>query len=509
MNKRKRVFLPALVVGLAIVEMVGCGGNTIQSPAPTSTSNAPPGSLIVFGTDAPICDVESFSVVITDATLLPQGTSGSSYTIITSKSPATVDFARLVDFTTLLTSTSVTQGTYDKLQLTLTSPQLTVLQASPPGTPMTPQTLTTTFAGGSTTDTLTVNINPALTVNSSGTAGLVMDFNLRQSVVTNSSGQVTGVVTPQLTLTPSTASNGQLGEADTLYGVVVTPTTACTTIPSAVGCFSLQAQAGVGQTYTIQVTSTTDFEGDGVSGLSGSAALAALATGTFVEVDAIIDTSGNIIAQEVDAEVAVAASNQGAGFLGEVIGVTYDGSGNATQFNLLVQHETRDVTNEVPLQSSLTVNLQSTTFYWSNWHRWNRHALRFGPKTLGVAEMVAVFGTLQAGTPPTLTAEFVFLRQQKVLGNFTSLLAAGSDDKTGGFTLVPCGPIFQGLPITVLTFDDTKFRGVAGLNELTKQPTLNVAGLLFYEQTNGPAQQPTWTAPTWVMQAKTVRQLPQ
>jgi hypothetical protein len=374
---------------------------------------------------------------------------------------------------------------------------------------MSPVALSTTFSNGSTTDSLTININPALTIGSSATAGLVVDFNLRQSVLTDSNGQVTGVVGPQFTATPSVASGGQLGEADTLYGVVVTPTTACTTISGSVGCFSLQVQGGVGQTYTIQVTSTTDFEGDGVSGLSGTAALKALAAGTFVEVDAIVDTSGNIIAQEVDAEAAVAASNQGAGFLGEVIGVTRDTSGNATQFNLLVDHETRDVSSDVPLRSSLTVTLQKTTLYWTNWHRWNRQALQFGPQTLGLAEEVAVFGTLQAGSPPSLTAEFVFLRQRNVLGNFTSLLAAGSDDKTGGFTLVPCGPLFAGQPITVLTFGDTRFRGVAGLNELTTKPTLNTSGLLFYEQTNGPANQPTWTAPTWVMQAKTVRQLPQ
>jgi hypothetical protein len=367
---------------------------------------------------------------------------------------------------------------------------------------MSPVALSTTFSNGSTTDTLTVNISPALTIISGTTSGLVVDFNLRQSVQTDANGQVTGVVDPQFTLTPSTASNGQLGEADTLYGVVNTVTTSSTN-PNFTGSFMLQAQGGVGQTYTIQVTSTTDFEGDGVTSLSS------LTSGTFVEVDAIVDTSGNIIAQEVDAEVAADSSNQGAGFLGEVIGVTYDSSGNATQFNLLVDHETHDVTSVVPLRSSLTVALQSTTFYWTNWHRWNRSALKFGPQSLGVAEMVAVFGTLQAGSPPTLTGEFVFLRQRNVLGNFTSLLAAGSDDKTGGFTLVPCGPLFKGLPVTVLTFGDTKFRGVAGLNELTAQPTLNTSGLLFYEQTNSPANEPTWTAPTWVMQARKVHQLPQ
>ena len=502
MKRRKRVFLPRLVVGLAIVVMVGCGGNTSQSPSPTS--EAPPGALIVFGTDAPVCSVQSFSVVITSAGLVPQG-GGTAYSIITSASPASVDFARLVDFTTILATASPSAGTYSQLQLTLTSPQLTVLEVppgSPAGTPMSPTAVSTSFSNGSGTDSLTVNINPSLTVSSNGTSGLVVDFNLRQSVETDANGQVTGVVDPQFTLTPSTPSNGQLGEADTLFGVVQAVNTSSSNA-NFTGNFSLQAQGGVGQTYTIQVTNNTDFEGDGVTGLSN------LSSGTFVEVDAIVDTSGNIIAQEVDAEEAVAAGNQKAGFLGEVIGVTRDSSGNATQFNLLVEHETRDVTSDVPLESSLSVTLQSTTRYRTNWHHWNQAALQFGPQTLGLAEMVAVYGSLQAGSPPTLTGESVFLRQRNVLGNFTSLLAAGSDDKTGGFTMTPCGPLFGAQPITVLTFGDTRFRGVAGLNELTAQPTLNAAGLLFYEQTNGPAQQPTWTAPTWVMPAKTVRQLPQ
>jgi hypothetical protein len=496
MSKGKRIFLPALVAGLATVLMVGCGSGM----GTTATTSGPSGSLVTFGTDAPICDVESFSVTITTATLV-NSQSGATATIISSSSPATVDFARLVDFTTILGTASVAPGTYDQLQLTLTTPQMTVLDVTQ--TPPAPVNVANTmFSNNSTTDTLTVSISPALTITSSATAGLVVDFNLRKSVQVDSNGQVTGIVDPQFTLTPSVASAGQLGEADTLYGVVQTVTTTSTD-PNFTGSFTLQVQGGVGQILTVQVNSNTDFDGDSVTGLS------TLTPTTFVEVDAIVDTSGNIIAQEVDAEDQVAASNHRAGFMGEIVGVTRDSSGNATQFNLLVGHETRDVRSEVPLHSSLTVTLQDTTRYWTNWHRWNRRSLQFGPQTLGPAERVVAFGDLQAGSPPTLTARFVFMRQRSVLGNFTSLLTAGSDDRTGGFTMVPCGPLFQGNPITVLTFHDTRFRGVGGLNELTTQPTLNASGLLFYEQTNGPANQPTWTAPTWVMQGKAVRQLPQ
>jgi hypothetical protein len=498
MSKGKRIFLPALAAGLATVLMVGCGSGMGGGTA--ATTSGPPGSLITFGTDAPICDVESFSVTITSAALVPQG-GGTPVPIISPDQPATVDFARLVDFTTILGTASVAPGTYDQLQLTLTNPQLTVLnvQVVPPA----PVAVTTTFSNSSTTDTLSVGISPALTITSNATAGLMVDFNLRKSVQVGSDGQVTGTVDPQFALTPAVASGGQLGEADTLHGVVQSVTTTSTD-PNFTGSFTLQVHGGVGQVLTVLVNSDTDFEGDGLTGLS------TLTATTFVEVDAIVDTSGNIIAQEVDAEDQVAASNQRAGFMGEIIAVTRDSStGNATQFNLLVGDETRDVRSEVPRQSSLTVTLQDTTRYWTNWHRWNRRGLQFGPQTLGLAERVAVFGELQAGSPPTLNARFVFLRQRNVLGNFTSLLTAGSDDRTGGFTMVPCGPLFQGQPITVLTFEHTRFRGVGGLNELTAQPTLNASGLLFYEQTSGPATQPTWTAPTWVMQGKVVRQLPQ
>jgi len=350
MSKVKRLFLPALAAGLATVLMVGCGSG--MGGGTSATTSGPTGSLVAFGTDQPSCDVESFMVTISSAALVPQG-GGTAVTITPPSQP--VDFASLVDFTNILSLGSVAAGTYDQLQLTLTSPALTVLNTST--TPPSAQLVTTTFSNGTPTDALTVSINPALTITTGATAGLVVDFNLRKSVQTDpTTGLVTGVVDPQFTLTPSVASAGQLGEADTLYGVVqaVTPTS---TDPSFTGSFTLQVQGGVGQILTVQVNSTTDFEGDSLTGLS------TLTATTFVEVDAIVDTSGNIIAQEVDAEEQVVTTGQHAGFLGKIIGVTRDSSGNATGFNLLVGRETRDMTSEVPLQSSLTVTLADTTHY--------------------------------------------------------------------------------------------------------------------------------------------------
>lgn len=510
MSRGTRIFLPALVAGLATVLMVGCGSGMGGGTSPTTSG--PTGSLVIFGTDQPSCDVQSFMVTISSAEIVPSG-GGAPVTITPPSQP--VDFASLVDFTNILSFGSVTAGTYESLTLTLTNPQLTVLNTSaipPTGVPLptcsaTLTTNCTSFSNGTPTDTLSLMFSPPLTITTGGTSGFVVDFDMRDSVQTDTNGLVTGVVNPQITITPSTASGTTLGEADTLYGVVQTVTTTSTD-PNFTGSFTLQVQGGVGQILTVEVTSTTGFEGDSVTGLSD------LTQGTFVEVDGIVDTSGNIIAQEVDAEAQVVTTGQHAGFLGKIIGVTRDSSGNATGFNLLVGREAWDMTSAVPLQSSLAVTLADTTHYGSNWHRWNRRALQFGPQTVGLAEKVAVFGVLTAGTtgppatPATLAADRVFLRQRNVLGTFQAKLATGSDNRTGGFTMLPCGDLFGGQPITVLTFGDGRWRDMGGLSALTPGPIINVSGLLFYEQTNGPGTPPTWTAPTWVMQGKVVHKLP-
>ena len=301
-------------------------------------------------------------VTISSAALVPSG-GGTPVTITAPDQP--VDFASLVDFTNILSFGSVAAGTYSQLTLTLTNPQLTVLNTSvSPPAPLalptcsgTVTTSCTSFSNGTAADTLNLMFNPPLTITTGTTAGFVVDFNMRQSVQTDTNGLITGVIDPQITITPSTASGTTLGEADTLYGVVQT-VNATSTPPS----FTLQVQGGVGQILTVQVTDTTDVEGESVTGLSN------LAQGTFVEVDAIVDTGGNIIAQEVDAEAQEVTTGQHAGFLGKIVGVTRDTSGNATGFNLLVGRETWGMTGQVPLQSSLTVTLADTTHYWSNWH---------------------------------------------------------------------------------------------------------------------------------------------
>jgi hypothetical protein len=495
MSKRKIVFLAGGAAVLAAALIVGCGSNnqTVSNSPPTAS----PGTVVTFGSDAPICDVESFIATITSASLVPQG-GGSAVPLITATAPATVDFARLTDFTNILNTASVAPGTYSQLQMTLTNPQLIALNTSvspPAPVPITPVTFTTTPF------TTTITISPALVVTSGATTGLMMDLNLRKSLQVNGSGQVTGTVDPKLTVSAATTSGTTVGEATSLYGIVQSTTTS--NLPSGfTGSFGLAVRDGTGQTFTILSNSATVFEGDGVTSFAN------LTTGTFVEVDAIVNTSGQIIAQIVDAEEQTSTASQRSAFLGHVIAVTRDGSGNATSFTLLVNDEIPDISGSVPLHSGLNVTLAGAN-YFTHWQTWNRQAFTFGPKTLGVGEKVAVHGVLGSGSPPALAARQVFLRPRNVLGNFKTLQAAGSDGKTGGFTMIPCGAIFGGQAITVVTYPDTNFTGVSGLVGLTAAPTLNTFGPLFYEQASGTtASGASWTAPAWVVQARGVHQLP-
>ena len=101
----------------------------------------------------------------------------------------------------------------------------------------------------------------------------------------------------------------------------------------------------------------------------------------------------------------------------------------------------------------------------------------------------------------------VYLKLQTHEGNFTSLVAVGSDDRTGAFWLKPCGSIFQNTPILVITSGATNYLNVTGLNGLTSLPSLLVKGLLFFESTGTTINGVTVPPGTLVLLAKQVHEL--
>ncbi len=492
---RKQTLLLGLIASIATLMMLGCGGGMTTSSFQQSTSSPSlnTGSVAIIGGDEPVCDVLSFDVTITGATLTPQG-GGAPVSVISSTSPVKIDFAALMDFTALLNLASVPVGTYTKITLTLASPQLTILDttASPPA----PKTIIPTTL---TTSTVTVDVTPPLTVVLNATVGLGLDFNLRKSVKTDNQGQVTGTVDPVFRAGPTRSDENGIGDVDELEGIVQSVSTTSTN-PAFIGSFVLRPQ--VGADLTVNITSKTLFKEEGITGLTG------LTKGTFVEVNAFLDHDHNVIAKEVEVEPNEEAEQKKGAFLGRILSVTRDSKGKATQFKLFVRQEhPDDVSATVPKHSTLVVNVSTSTKFKITAEGTNRASLKFDPTTLGEGQEVVVHGQIQLGPPPSLNAEAVFLRMQSIVGNFTSLIIAGSDGKTGGFIFTPCGGVFLGRPITVVTSHETAFAGVADLKGLTAKPTLIVKGVLLFEQTITSVGTVSVKPPTWVFEAQQVHQL--
>ena len=500
---RKQLLVLTTVVVLAgIVHFSGCGKSS-----GTITISQPTGLLVVYGGDVPLCSILSFTVTISGMTLTPQvtstspgGGSGGPVSILPAGSSVTLDFASLLDFSRVLTLVKLAPGTYTQLTVTLANPQITYLDTtiSPPVV----KTLTPTLS----TLTVTIDLNPSLTVAANGAAALGLDFNLLQSILIDpTTGQLTGNVTPTFTATPS-ATPGANGFAqfEHLQGIVQSVSTTSTN-SAYTGSFTLQPSSGA--PLTVEVTSSTT--------LSGVSGLANLTAGTFVEVQAIADANANIVAQQLEAEEQEDATTGKVAFTGLISSVTRT-SGNATQFNLYVSEEDPNVSSAVPLGSLLPVSVSSvtpTTSFVISTPGTNFANFSFNPTTLGAGQRVVVHGQLSSGTSsPTASALSIYLGSQTILGHLdlspTTPVVVGTDGKTGGFYLQPCSPLFQSQPIAILTSVNTPFTGITDLTGLTSQnPFLITKGLLFYRQTIGTVNSVSWLPPANLQVAEQVHQV--
>jgi hypothetical protein len=401
-----------------------------------------------------------------------------------------------MDFATLLSVSNVQPGTYNALGITLSNPQLTYLDTST--TPASFKTIAPTMKSL----TVKLSLNPAITIASSGIAGLQLDFDLLNSVSIGSNNQFT--VTPTFTANLASASGSDgLAEFNDLSGLVQS-VTANSTNPSFVGSFTISSPNT--PTVTVNVTSSTTF--DGVAGLGS------LSAGTFVEMDAFLDPNANIVAKTVVAEDQEDQANGEAAFTGLITSVTPQ-SGNATQFTLLVQGENPDVSSRVGLFSTLTFNIApSSTTFGLTAQAADFANFSYGAANLATGQRVVVHGTLPSGsgTAQTATARSVILGFQSILGNLStnpSTPVATNDGVDGGFTLVPCSPLFQPAQITVLSAQQTAFLGISNLYSLNNSGThfLIVKGLLFNEQSITSFGVESWTVPAKVQVASQIHQL--
>lgn len=488
----KRNLAAGLAVGFAAGILSGCGGNSVQ-PTPPAPGK---GALYTLITDAPACDVLSFRITVSGLALTPQG-GGAPVSLLPSLRTVKINVAALRDFSTILNLTSVPEGIYEEATFTFAVPQIFTFE---PGQSPPFKFLTSQFSNA----TVKASIQPALKIEKDKVSVLRADFDMLRSLEVDAQGQLTGNITPTLKLTPLTASDSQgFGELDDITGFVRTVTVSSSS-QTFIGSFLLQLLSETGPEVSVNLTSTTQ--------LLGVPALNQLLTGSFVEVDGFVDSKGNLVATTVEVEDRAIVEQSKVAFIGFVTSASRDQDGNVTQFDLYVRGEEPELLFDVSLDSIAVVNVSSSTLFQFSSRATNFANLPFDATALAVGQEVVVHGKATRGTPeqptPSIAADKVYLKPQTIQGNFSQLVQAGSDDRTGAFWMSPCGSILQGARILVLTNNQTVFLDVSGLSGLMPQPTLLVKGLPFFDRQGRVVNGVTVPPGTLVMPAKMIHRLP-
>ncbi|MGH9358239.1 MAG: DUF4382 domain-containing protein [Terriglobia bacterium] len=529
----KRLLGFGLILSFCVAAMTGCG----STPATNTTGN-----IEILVGDTPVCNVLSFRALVTGLSVIPQGSS-TGFTLLPSSSIIPVDFAALKNTSTILgTATFIPAGTYASGHLAVTAPVMTLFDSSqsPPVDLVTP-----TYS----TENIPFTITPPLVVSNSKLSALRLDFNLAQSIQVNAQGQIvtggtpsalTATVNPVLTATALTASGTQgFAELDNVYGYVTSVNASSAAGSGFIGSFALQTLSGAstatpggGPSVTVSIPAGCQFiasvSDEQLAATSSSAcqfigagALNQLTTGNYTEVRGHLDALGNFVADTVLVENQENLDQNMTAFLGAILSVTKDSSGNVTQFALYIRDEEPSTGaasgNAVSLDlPPLTVNVSTSTGFHYSAPATNFAGIIPDATSLAVGQQVVVHATyVPPATPPaggapipaTATAQDIYVPLQTLGGNFSALLSAGSDNLTGGFRFTPCSGIFQGQPVYVLTNVQTQFQNVNGLAGLSAAPQLQTRGLLFFSQNGETVNGVTVPPGSYMLLASVVRQL--
>lgn len=522
----KRTLAMVLVVGLGTWIVSGCGS--------TVTPVAPTGTVYSFISDVPFCAVANFRADVTGITLIATGGS-ESVPLFPSGARAPlykVNFGGLRDFSTLLDISKAPVGTWVQAKVTFSVPILALVDftQNPPI-----QQKGATFTNA----TVTVNISPPLVVTANTVSALNIDVDMARSLAVDSQGNITGGVNPALTVSSLTAAGLEgFGEMDDMTGFVTSVTTKGTTGSGFAGGIGLQTLSGSAPLVTANFLGTSVVCGLTTAPNPACAPVVAPAgtpqyiqldqilTGSFVELDGYVDLNGNLVANTVELEDQEVVESNKLALIGTIVSVTRNLDGMVTQFQLYVRELEPDVETQVSPDSIVTVNLDSSTVYECTtcrlepppYYSVNFAGLPFDSTALAPGQEVVVHGvatkpataglpTIVASDPVNSLLLKVYLKVQSYQGNFTSLVNAQSDDRTGAFWLASCSSLFQGAPILVATDAHTTFVNTGGLTALTLQSTLLVKGLLFYEANGTTVNGVTVPPRTLVLMAKQVHAL--
>ena len=458
MNGRMLVLLTLIAFGISVS---GCSN---YSP---SSGVMPPGTqganvTMTIG-DAPPAGVTvlSFEVTVNGATLNPGG-----YPLIAN--PTKIEVKKLETDSAFLSSVNVPAGMYQSVTISLTNPELTILNQSG-------------AAIGNCANNAVCELSPAaagnitfsgapfpINLQTGNPLGLRVDVNVA-ALVTNSLNldfNASGAVTAAQLPLPGQASD-HLDELDDLFGSVMN-------LSGTNSTFTLHTATG---DFPIQANSNTEFEFESCAANN----FTCLQNSTVVKVDAEVMSGGVLIARKIEFEDD-AADNELEGTVFKV--------DDTMHFEMVVLGELSTM-NGLNLGNPVVVTLSSPTFQVetdglsvpSAFQGAFESATDTSQLLVGQIVEIRLSAPPAAGLPIAVTANRVRLRTSQVTATVSGAPASPN------FTLGNLPSLFTSAGITsirVQTSSATEFDGVSSLAGLADQNVVSVRGLLFNNGGNSP-----------------------
>ncbi len=363
--------------------LIGCGSSSMNSSL-TTGSSASAAPMVVTVSDAPLGNILSARVTLSAVSLGSSATGSTPVSVLTS--PVTVELSGLGAVQEPIEISSLPDGTYNSVTLTVSA--ATVVYTSSSGQ-------VTTATATLSNPTVTVPLSPSLVVNSTAELQLQLAFNLAQSFSISGS---TVTFTPAINTTGAQVGSENPGDRQVeVTGNVVS-----------VSSSSIVVQSGdSGRQFTFTINGTTQ--------LPSGVALSSIVQGDIVQVQGQTQSDGTILATSITLESTQASAGQDQnGAKGIILTVNTSG-GAVTSFTMLPREDFGAGLSGS--SGSLTVNLSSSTSFALPEDAINAGltASSFGMADLFPGESITVSGGLSGTTSaPVIAATQIMLAAESI-----------------------------------------------------------------------------------------------
>jgi hypothetical protein len=428
----------------------GCGGrNSNNTSIRTGTPAATTATTQVKIGDAPVDGVVAFELTVNSITLNPSN--GTAPVSILS-SPTPVEITHTSGTFEPLAVADIPSGTYSSATLTVANPEVVIINSLGQPEQLPQPTLTSNTATVNFTTPISVGITAAV---------LVFDLNLANSLfISGTQATVTPIFSVSLsTIGAQNQQEEENGEIEDVTGTITTVSGSSFTI-------SVQQHA---TPLTFNIDANTQFK-------APLANMASLQTGMVVEVDAVTQSSGALLATKVEAEVEVANGLELEGFVSSVTG------NPATQFQVVVQEVATPITTAPLLGAITTADIASNTNFKIDDNHIDLSGLNFTFDVSSLKPGQRVEVDVEPPIATTPTAKKVILKRQALIGTISNLIATGTSTATFTLTVDPVFSAFalvsQQSTLTVFQQPGTELKNITALSN---GQTVRVRGLVFFD----------------------------